>query len=82
MSTHSITYGNKTIEFEVQRKNVKNSNLNIRPDMTIAVSSNNKVPLEDILNFVKNKAPWIFKNLGYFKDVQPEHSTDKEYVSG
>jgi len=82
MEKHSINYGNRTIEFQVQRKKVKNLNLNVRPDMTISVSANEKVPLEDILKFVKDKASWIIKNVSYFKDVQPEHISDKEYTSG
>lgn len=82
MERHSINYGNKTIEFELQRKDVKNLNLNVRPDMTISISANESVPLEDILKFVKDKAPWIAKNVNFFKDVQPEHITIKDYVSG
>lgn len=82
MEKHNITYSGKIIEFELQRKKVKNINLNVKPDMTIVVSANEKVPLDYILDFVKGKAPWIIKNVSYFKDVQPEHSTKKDYVSG
>ena len=82
MVKHSITYGDKTIEFELIRKNVKNLNLSIRPDMTIFVSANEKVPLEDIHEFVHTKAPWLIKNVNYFKNTQPEHYAKKEYVSG
>ncbi|MBU7008820.1 M48 family metallopeptidase [Phosphitispora fastidiosa] len=82
MEKHKIIYNGKTIEFELQRKKVKNINLNVKPDMTIAVSANENVPLTYILDFVKGKAPWIIKNVSYFKDVQPEHNTRKDYVSG
>lgn len=82
MEKHSITYGGKIIEFDIQRKNVKNINLNVRPDMTVVVSASEKVPLDYILDFVKSKASWIIKNVGYFKDVQPEHTADKVYLSG
>lgn len=82
MEKHSITYGGKIIEFEVQRKNVKNINLNVRPDMSVVVSASEKVPLDYILDFVKSKASWIIKNVGYFKDVQPEHTAEKVYLSG
>ncbi len=82
MVKHSITYGDKTIEFELIRKDVKNLNLSIRPDMTIFVSANEKVPLEDIQDFVHTKAPWLIKNTNYFKNTQPEHNEKKEYVSG
>ena len=82
MEKHKITYSDKTIEFELHRKKVRNINLNIKPDMTIVVSASQKVPLDYILNFVKEKAPWIIKNVKYFKDVRPEYTTKKDYVSG
>ena len=82
MIRHSITYGDKTIDFEIIRKDVKNINLSVRPDMSIFVSANEKVPLQDILDFVHGKAPWLIKNTHYFEDAQPEHISEKEYVSG
>lgn len=82
MEKHSVSYSNKVIEFELHRKNVKNINLNVKPDMTIVVSANEKVPLDFILNFIKDKAPWIIKNVGFFKDVQPEYLSKRDYVSG
>ncbi len=77
MEKYSIDYGNKIIEFELERKKVKNINLNVKPDMSIVVSANDEVPLEYIMGFVKSKASWIIKNVGYFKDVQPEHTEKK-----
>ena len=82
MTRHKVSYGDKNIYFELERKNVKNINLNIRPDMSIAVSANDRVPLEVIKDFVKEKGPWIVKNVNYFKDFQPEEKPKKEYVSG
>lgn len=82
MEKHSVAYDGKIIEFEIQRKNVKNINLNVRPDMAVVVSASEKVPLEFIINFVKEKAPWILKNVNYFKDVQPENTAQRQYISG
>ena len=82
MERHSVIYQEKTIEFELYRKNVRNINLNVKPDMTIMVSASPEVPLEFILNFVKRKAAWILKSMGYFRNVQSEYSSQKEYVSG
>ena len=48
MEKYKITYGDKIIEFELGRKDVKNINLNIRPNMNIVVSANDKVPLKFI----------------------------------
>ena len=79
---YSIIYGGKIIELEIQRKKVKNLNLNVRPDMTVVVSANETVPIKNILKFVSDKAPWIIKNVNYFRNVQPEHISKKDYVSG
>lgn len=82
MEKHQIEYGGKVIPFTLERKNVKNVNLHIKPDMTIMVSANERVPLEFILNFVKEKAPWIIKNVHFFEEVQPETQSEKVFVSG
>lgn len=82
MEKHQIEYASKVIEFVVKRKNVKNVNLNVKPDMTIEISANENVPISFIYDFVKSKGSWIFKNVGYFKDVQPMKRSEREYVSG
>lgn len=82
MEKYSIKYGEKIIKFEVERKNVKNINLNVKPDMKVVVSANFSVPTEYLLKFVKEKASWIIKNISYFKDAQPEITSVKEYISG
>lgn len=61
MEKHLIQFGDKHIEFTVLRKNVKNVNINIKPDMSVEVSANHKVPLNFIQDFVKSKSSWILK---------------------
>lgn len=82
MTKHTVNYGEQEIHFTLEIKNVKNINLNVRPDQSIAVSANKDVPLGVIKDFVKDKGPWIIKNLTYFKRFQSEERNDKEYVSG
>lgn len=82
MNKHQIVYANRIIEFVIERKNVKNVNLNIKPDMTIMVSASEKVPLSFIYDFVKSKAEWIVKNVKTFERVQPYKQSEREYVSG
>ncbi|MBA2937028.1 M48 family metallopeptidase [Paenibacillus sp. CGMCC 1.16610] len=82
MDKHQIEYANRIIEFVIERKNVKNVNLNIKPDMTIMVSASEKVPLSFIYDFVKSKAGWILKNVKTFEQVQPYKQSEREYVSG
>ncbi|KYD07958.1 hypothetical protein B4102_0592 [Heyndrickxia sporothermodurans] len=82
MERHQISYSNKRIDFTIERKNVKNINLNIKPDMTIQVSANEKVPLDFIYDFVKSKGAWIVKNIKTFEEVMPHKRSEREYVSG
>ncbi|TAA70644.1 M48 family metallopeptidase [Planococcus salinarum] len=82
MEKHQVPYGSNWIEFELERKNVKNVNLNIKPDMRIMVSANEKVPLSFIYDFVKGKGAWITRQIGQFETVQPYMQSEREYVSG
>ncbi|QCU21001.1 M48 family metallopeptidase [Bacillus altitudinis] len=82
MGRHHIQYGNKTIEFSIKRKNVKNVNLNIKPDMTIEVSAHEDVPLEFIYEFMRGKRSWVSKHVKNFENVQPHKQSEREYVSG
>lgn len=82
MEKHTVQYGGRTIDFVLERKNVKNINLKVRPDMTVVVSANSRVPEDYIMELVKSKAAWIAKSQGYFKAAQPEGHAEKEYVSG
>ncbi len=82
MEKHQIEYANNVIDFVVKRKEVKNVNLNVKPDMTIEVTAHDRVPMDFISDFVKSKGSWILKNIGNFRDVQPIKQSEREYVSG
>ncbi|MDM5250095.1 SprT family zinc-dependent metalloprotease [Lysinibacillus sp. G4S2] len=82
MEKHQIHFGNQFIDFFVERKDVKNVNLNIKPDMTVHVSANEKVPLNFIYDFVKSKGQWIIKHIKQFEEVLPLKQNEREYVSG
>lgn len=82
MERHSVTFGSRRIEFVLERKGVKNINLNVKPDMRVMVSANEEVPLNYILSFVKGKASWILRNIDNFKELLPEPKSEPEFVSG
>lgn len=82
MEKHQIEYADNVIDFIIKRKKVKNVNLNVKPDMTIEVTANDRVPLDFISDFVKSKGSWILKNVGRFKEAQPLKQSEREYVSG
>jgi len=79
---HSISYGNSTIDFTLNRKKVKNINLTVKPNLEVIVSANDEVPLEYIEKFILSKAPWIEKKLNYYKRTQKIDMGKKQYISG
>lgn len=81
MEKHIIQFGNREIEYKLQRKNVKNINLIVKPNMDVVVSASCQVPQDYIDSYVKDKAPWIIRNLDNFKDTLSE-DVPRRYVSG
>jgi len=82
MTKHEVSYGQHKIKFSLKRKDVKNMNLSLKPNLKIEVSANRDVPVEAIHKFVKKKASWIIKNREYFKKTLAEIQNEKEYTNG
>lgn len=61
--TKSIILGGRVIEYELCRKQVKNINLRIKPDMSISVSANWAVPTAAIESFIRSKEKLILRAL-------------------
>lgn len=78
---NNFTYNNKTYNYTIERKDVKNVNLRVTPNLEIYVSANETVSESDIKRFVKSKARWIIKNLKKYKKTQ-NNLPEREYVSG
>ena len=81
MEQYSVQFGQKKISFYLSRKDVKNVNLNVKPDMTVMVSANKRVPLDFIKGYVKSKGNWILKQQNLFEKTRSEEN-NKEFVSG
>jgi len=82
MEKHEIKYNNKRIPFFLVRKNVKNININIKPEGYVIVSANNDISVDTIKRFIEQKSSLILKKISYFKESQPEVKRQLEYISG
>lgn len=82
MNTYEVTYGEETIKFEVERKKVKNVNLNIKVNGDVIVTAKDEVPLEFIQSFILRKANLIIKQVKYYKAHEVKNKYEKELVSG
>ena len=76
---NEIEFNNKIIQYELQYKNVKNINLRIKPDCSIHVSANKRVPRKVIDDFLISKADFIFCALETYKNAQVKEQ--KQYFS-
>ena len=65
---HTVLLNGREIEYELQRKRVKNVNLRIRPDMSVYVSASNLVTVAEIERFMREKADFILKALDRFAE--------------
>ncbi len=81
MKKHTIEHQGREIVFEVQRKKVKNVNLRVRNDSSVVVSAPERVPDVFIIQFVRDKAPWIIDSIRRL-DQKRGLSRDREYKSG
>jgi hypothetical protein len=82
MEEHTIEYSNKTINFQLEYKNIKNMNISVKPDQTVYVSAPVSATYYRIESFVKEKARWILKQQSHFKSTKKVDDSKKEYVSG
>ena len=72
----------RVIFYELTRKNVKNINLRIKPDLTISVSANPRVKQEFIENFMISKSEWIEKTLQRLEERRNVHQRELQIIDG
>ena len=72
----------RILEYDLERKKVKNLNLRVRRDGTVAVSANKSVSIEYIENFLRSKVDFIFKAISHYAEIENSDATSKQYVDG
>ena len=79
MQRSVITDGGRRIAYDLQIKKVKNVNMRIKPDGTVNVSANPRVPKKLIDDFVLSKAEFIFSALEKYSNKA--EMQQKQYFS-
>lgn len=70
------------ISYEFTRKNVKNINMRIKPNLKVQVSASPRVSLTKIDEFVASKGEFILKAIEEYKDLETHNTDDLNYKSG
>ncbi len=81
MKEYTINCGDQKITFSLIRKKVKNVNLRVKADSTVVVSANRSVPYIFVEELVRDKAPWIIKNLARI-DEKKLLNMERKYITG
>ena len=77
-----IVLNGKRIEYELQRKDVKNINLRIKADRTIFLSANPHVSEQVIEDFIESKSEYILKALAHYEELAKYAPKPKQYIDG
>ncbi|MEE3332747.1 MAG: M48 family metallopeptidase [Ruminococcus sp.] len=63
-----VKYNGRKIEYNLTRKRVRNINLRVKPDLSVSVSANDRVPLKYIDTFVISKAEFILSAIDEYSE--------------
>ena len=63
MKRYMFVYAGIPVEYQLERKDVKNINIRVNRQGDILVSAGRSVPLEQVKCFVEGKAEWIIRSL-------------------
>ncbi|MDD5944501.1 MAG: SprT family zinc-dependent metalloprotease [Clostridia bacterium] len=77
----AINYCGLRIEYEFVKKDIKNINIRITPEGSIAVSAPRNVPAKRVDAFVEEKAEWIFRKMADFEKSR-ESMPDRGFYDG
>jgi len=81
MSQHSFSYGQNVISFALEQKPRKSFKISVMPDLSVGVRAPYNLSIEKILHKVQGRAPWIVRQIDYFKEFMPKEPSRK-YISG
>ena len=77
----TIELAGRTVEYDLQRKKVKNINLRIKSDGTVHVSASSRVPLKAIESFLQANGSYILRAIDKFA-ARRDKSDSLEYKDG
>ncbi len=81
MNQHQLSFGSKNITYQVKYTDRKTLGIQIHPSGQIMVTAPMASDSKTINAKVRQKAPWILKQINIFNKYQPG-STPRRYVSG
>lgn len=66
-----VLFGSRTINYMLRRSDRKTVRVQVHPDGSVRVIAPLKLPVDEVRQVMKRKAPWIVKQLRYFEQFRP-----------
>lgn len=82
ITNRTISIGEQTLTYTLERKLVKNLNLHVRNDGSVYVSANPCVPVKQVDEFLISKAQFILNAQMRFREQATHKPQPKQYISG
>lgn len=82
ITNRTISIGDQTLTYTLERKQVKNLNLHVRNDGSVYVSANPHVPVKQVDEFLISKAQFILNAQKQFCEQEQLKPQPKQYISG
>jgi len=79
--SYHVNFGSRRISFELAFSNRKTLGIKVHPDCIVQVIAPNGADIDRVYAKVKEKAPWIQKQLNEFLSYHPR-TTPRKYVDG
>lgn len=76
-----LKFWSKVINYTLLQLDRKTMDIEVTPEMDVIVRAPLESKIESILDKVQKKAPWIFKQINFFKEFHPKISS-KKYITG
>lgn len=81
MTKHTLSYGESVLDFRLEQKPRKGLSISVLPDLSVDVSAPEGAKIDDIIARVRRRAPWILRQIEYFKGFFPKQPPRK-YING
>jgi predicted metal-dependent hydrolase len=81
MSTHQITFGTQSIEYQLEKMPRKTLAISVHPDLSVMVKAPMDTSLEEVNERVAKRAKWILSQKRRFEIFLPD-IPPRKYVSG
>ncbi|HVU19462.1 MAG TPA: SprT family zinc-dependent metalloprotease [Rhizomicrobium sp.] len=79
--TLTLSYGNSSIAFRLERRDRKTLAISVGPDAEVEVIAPTRAPIEKVLETVRKRARWIQRQQRFFVQFRPR-TPQRQYVAG